>query len=445
MQKDFAEQLCVDFQRAGYYPFFDKCGYCLPKGEKFPELLFKAASHCLMAILLLTEDFFTRTKWPMQELATFMRARKSRPDIRILPVLLAISLDDLKNPAKWFPIWTKWAKKDHHIDRYVIREWEAAVLALKPFNSISRQQGEGDVGLRERVLKSVMETMPSDVRSSVLHVQGRERICKELQAKFNAALPSQRIANTKVLGMFGIGGAGKSTACMLITESMRKAFSGRVCHVEFKPDTSTLKLQCTVLRELIRDNEVFLDRHMTNEHKGWNRLEESISSDQALVKQLGIPRSDCFHCPKLTAEEALHLLLDRLNMSVNCLDKAHMQILNQTVERSFFDGYHPLALTLFAGQLGANLDTWRISDIDIQESSEEKHPLFSIIDTSYTSLPNQEIKDLFMDIALFTPEGLRSVEEISLWLYDTLYHDNDVNQEGWEQIKKKVSGYKFIN
>jgi GTPase SAR1 family protein len=36
-----------------------------------------------------------------------------------------------------------------------------------------------------------------------------------------------------ILGIYGVGGIGKSTTCMVLCNNYFKDFQGRVCHVEF--------------------------------------------------------------------------------------------------------------------------------------------------------------------------------------------------------------------
>ena len=74
-QKNFTAQLCEDLIRVSHFPFFDKRPDSLPKGKEFPSLLFKAARQCWVAILVLPEEFFTRSKWPMVELNEFVQAQ----------------------------------------------------------------------------------------------------------------------------------------------------------------------------------------------------------------------------------------------------------------------------------------------------------------------------------------------------------------------------------
>ena len=80
------EQLNVDLSKVHHFgTFFDKDDASLPKGEQFPQKIFDAAKQCELTIVVVSSDYFMR-KWPMLELASFVEAQKTRPELKILPV-----------------------------------------------------------------------------------------------------------------------------------------------------------------------------------------------------------------------------------------------------------------------------------------------------------------------------------------------------------------------
>ena len=85
-QKKFVRKLCRDLEKCYHFAFFDERDSSLPKGERFPELILRAAGQCRMAVVVVSEEYFV-SKWPMIELHAFVQARlRSNPDLKILPV-----------------------------------------------------------------------------------------------------------------------------------------------------------------------------------------------------------------------------------------------------------------------------------------------------------------------------------------------------------------------
>ena len=170
-QKNFVEQLCVDLERHDRYPFFDKRRYSLPIGRHFPKLIFEAIQQCQVGVVVLSEDFFIRSKWPMLELV----AMTKNPKLVIIPVFLGVSLKQVQDPKhqkKWLSIWNGWAQKDKRVD---IEGWCGALKALGPVNSLV-YDGLSKVSFREKIVQAICGIVLPQTRWKDSHVQGRSRL-----------------------------------------------------------------------------------------------------------------------------------------------------------------------------------------------------------------------------------------------------------------------------
>jgi hypothetical protein len=58
----------------------------------------------------------------------------------------------------------------------------------------------------------------------------------------------------RILGVYGMGGIGKSTACKVVCNDYFSDFEGRVCHIEFGVGSKLFRLQ-EILRRLTRTDE----------------------------------------------------------------------------------------------------------------------------------------------------------------------------------------------
>lgn len=171
-QKDFVEQLCVDLERCDRYPFFDKRRDSLPIGKEFPKLIFEAIRQCEVGVVVLSDEFFTRSKWPMLELTAMVKNSK----LEIIPVYLGITLDQVRDPEqqyRWRTIWQGWAEKDEH--RIRIEEWDEALKALGPLNSLL-YKGGGEVGFRDNIVEAICKCVRPLSRWKVSHIKGRQRL-----------------------------------------------------------------------------------------------------------------------------------------------------------------------------------------------------------------------------------------------------------------------------
>ena len=176
-QKDFVDQLCVDLERVSYIPFFDRRHESLEKGATFPDPLFDAIRKCRLFVLVLSEDFFTKTKWPMMELAAAVAAQSENPNLKLLPLFFKISVPEFKveeRRAIWFKRWTDWASETSRID---VTKWKEALKVVEVWSGIEFPAGKGEVEYRKLIVDTVCRICPNRV-FDVSRVVGRERFCK---------------------------------------------------------------------------------------------------------------------------------------------------------------------------------------------------------------------------------------------------------------------------
>ncbi|KAG0559634.1 hypothetical protein KC19_10G120200 [Ceratodon purpureus] len=468
-QKDFVEQLCVDLERCDRHPFFDKRRSSLPIGEKFPPLIFDAIRQCHAGVLVLSKEFFTKTKWPMLELVAMVRELKSpNSRLKLIPVFYKLPreewLDD-ENRSKWIAQWKEWANVD---ERICIEEWKKALDALKSINSLMMRDGE--VQLRKEIVDAVCKIVLPETRWDDSHVQGRSRLCEILLQKINER---EKRHGIQVMGLYGIGGIGKTTMCKAMCNEVFERYEGRVCHVELNM-TSEVEILRSVLRRLstielehvgglnidecrdklrrcIVKKPVFfaIDNLLDNlEAKkqartlfGTRWVEGSVvivttrAQGELINLNQYIQSEDCIQMPELTEEEARSLFLNHVTCgqgaTIEVLDKG---LISRCVERCHFgkgEGlgrhYIPLALEVLGEQLGCNgydAELWeeQLKNIDIFEEklTKDEHPIFSILRTSYDSL-SEDVQMLFMDTALFLPSHPFLPFDIYKWnLFDWL-------------------------
>ena len=60
------------------------------------------------------------------------------------------------------------------------------------------------------------------------------------------------------MGVYGVGGIGKTTLCKSLCKDFFGEFDGKVCHVELKEGGNKLKLRQKVLRSLANMREKIL-------------------------------------------------------------------------------------------------------------------------------------------------------------------------------------------
>ncbi|KAG0615190.1 hypothetical protein M758_5G022300 [Ceratodon purpureus] len=470
-QKSFVEQLCVDLERRDRYPFFDRRQSSLPIGKNFPNLIFEAIEQCEVGVLVLSEEFFTRSKWPMVELV----AMRKNPNLELIPVYFDIAVKqvcNLEKQKRWLKVWHGWSLNDTRID---IEEWQRALKALGPINGLI-YDGLSEVSFREKIVDVVCELVLPQSKWKDSHVQGRSRLCQVVCEKIDQAKVSNEYG-ARVVGLYGMGGIGKTTICQALCNVYSKRMQGRVCHVELGI-ASDLNLLQEALKRLTNKSHKFVSELTKGECEDLLKKEmpknvvflaiDNVSDDQVSINQaklflsggfgsgsvilvtsrslevlkmhhLGIDEINCMEMPELVLDEAKALFLQHAIHDHDTRNEvANDKVIENCVKHCNFqkgDGrsyhYHPLALKVLGMGIGCNkydLMKWaaELKELDVfNRQREPHHPIFSILRKSFdTLLPEDQM--LFMDVALFLPEFEPLSGSWSL-LQGRLFHETRVS------------------
>jgi hypothetical protein len=180
-QKSFVADLCADLMRRDRHPFFDRLRSSLPIGDKFPNLIFDAIEQCEVGVVVISEEFFIRSKWPMLELVAMVEeSKKPNGRIQIIPVFYSISRDRCGDPivqAKWMTkYWKKWEKNDRKmID---LKKWKSALQVFGSRTGLFKKAGMLDGELRAEIVEAVCMKVLPETRWDDSSVEGKTRLCQ---------------------------------------------------------------------------------------------------------------------------------------------------------------------------------------------------------------------------------------------------------------------------
>ncbi|KAG0560026.1 hypothetical protein KC19_10G148400 [Ceratodon purpureus] len=455
-QKGFVEHLCVELEGCYRFPFFDKRRESLPIGEDFPRHIFDAIQQCHVGVVILSEEFFT-SKWPMTELVAMYErvlheVEKGKSDFKVIPVFFRTSpkvLDDLGKCSEWLSCWHELAEKNSK--RVQVEKWEDALKYLRKLNGLI-YDGLSEVRFVKEVVDEICKLVPPEIRMEDSHIQGRSRLCNVIQSGIEA-VRKDNIHGVCVMGLYGMGGVGKTSICKALCNEFFTKFHGKVCHAELHRSNEE-----DLLREVLKTltntsgeqlNEFSVDQMRNALREGFIKDAFFLALDNMSDKDASIPEvqsylsgrlpsgsivlvtarskdwllrvwpyideNKCIQMPELMLEEAKSLFAKSSDAELkNDVDE---HLILRCMNRCYFrkeDGkgschYHPLALDVLGRQLSRlpNLDDWvilldRIDEDIFNQSRENNPPIFSILRKSFDALsPGDQL--LFMDVALYLP------------------------------------------
>ncbi|XP_056162402.1 disease resistance protein L6-like [Syzygium oleosum] len=218
-RKGFTDHLYNSLVDAGIHVFRDDNE--LPVGEKIgPELLCSIANSKI-SIPIISENYAS-SKWCLRELAEMLKRKKSKGQI-VLPIFYKVEPSQVQHPTgKWRDAIDAHKK---NMDEMVVKEWEEAlqeVSSLKGWESEKIDNGHEGTLVKfvvRKVLNELKRLFQLSVPKQLVGIDDHvEQITSLINVNFNG---------TRIIGIYGMGGIGKTTLAKVLYNKLSSHFDCR--------------------------------------------------------------------------------------------------------------------------------------------------------------------------------------------------------------------------
>ncbi|XP_035546905.1 disease resistance protein RUN1-like isoform X2 [Juglans regia] len=398
----------------------------LERGEEISPVLFKAIEESMISIIVLSKNY-AESRWCLDELLKILDCKETKKQI-VLPIFFQVDPSEVRHQNG---IFGKSFDKlgDKFKDNVKMLKWKEALEKVSHISGFSSAKFGNESECIEKIVQEVSSKLPN---RTCLHVANYPIGLESHVEGINMLLCIEFINETRMIGIFGTGGIGKTTTAKEVYNCIADQFEGSCFLVNVsensKPDKGGLvKLQKKILSDILRDPKVEVD----DVDRGINMIQEKLCCKKVLLVLDDIDcldqleklsgRSDWFGLGsriiittrdkhilvqhdvgnwiypmnEMDAKDALKLF----SWHAFKRDQPDNDFVELTELALQYAGGLPLALTVVGSNLrGRDIPFWRCELEKYQRIPHKK--IYDILKISFDGLDDFE-KDIFLDIACF--------------------------------------------
>ncbi|XP_042962894.1 disease resistance protein Roq1-like isoform X3 [Carya illinoinensis] len=395
----------------------------LSKGEEISPALLKAIEESKISIVIFSENYASST-WCLDELLKILECKESKQQ-KVLAVYYKVEPSTVRHQNGSFK--EAFAKHEKKFDEAKVQRWKTALNQTAGLCGFHLKINEDEYEFIQKIVKEVSTTLPKHFD---LHVAKFPVGIKSRVEDINKLLCIEE-NDIRMIGIFGVGGIGKTTIANEMYNCITDRFEGSCFLANVRESSKQdqgglVKLQQTILSDILKDSSL----KASNVYQGINLIMKRLCHKRILLVLDDVDCLDqldklCGSCDWFGSGSRIIITTrDEGLLTKHHVDfKYHTKVMEHHEARQLFikhafksgkldDGFAdvielalkcaaglPLALKIIGSNLcGQDIKFWK-SELKEYKRVQE-HDIYEKLKISYDGLDDRT-KKIFLDIACF--------------------------------------------
>ncbi|XP_057437658.1 disease resistance protein RPV1-like [Lotus japonicus] len=424
-RENFTSHLYAELGRKNINTFID---YKLERGDEISSELYKAIEQSTIYVIIFSQQYAS-SSWCLDELAKILECRK-RYGRDVIPVFYKVDPSSVRQQKESYA--DAFVNHENRFKDEVTRRWKVSLTEAAGISGWNSRTTRPESMLVKNIVEDILRKLDRSFSSDNQGVVGIDKHIAQVQSLLHL-----ESAGVRIIGIWGMGGIGKSTLARALHNKLAIQFSSRSCIINAQQEIERIgvdslrkKYLSELLEEEISSNGLHFAIERVKRAKVLLILDDVKDSSQVQklfggrgnfgqgsriivtsrdIQVLWNAEADgIYKVKEMDSQDSLKLFSLKA-FKQNYPIEGYTALVEKVLE--YAKGV-PLALEVLGSLLyGKAKKAWESGLQKLEKFPDDK--IFNVLKLSYDGLDNEQ-KEIFLDIACFYRGHLEHIVEHTL-------------------------------